>query len=75
MRTKESLKVEIRELMLAMAHNGLNMRMMERSNMWLKANELLHARTEILKSIAHRQGLLIEVLSNEIEYEKMGRSA
>ena len=68
MRTKESLMNEIRDLMAAMAQNGMELRRCERSNMWIKANELLHARTEILKSIAHRQGLLIEVLNNEIEY-------
>ncbi len=68
MRTKESIRVEIRTLMTAMAQNGMELRRMERSNMWLRVNELLGVRTEILKSIAHRQGLLITILENEIEY-------
>lgn len=68
MRTKQGLKVEIRGLIRALAINGMNMNMAKRSdNIDLTVN-LLCARTEILKSIAHRQGLLIEVLDNEIEY-------
>jgi hypothetical protein len=71
MRTKESLKAEIRGLMIDLATNGSLLRRLERSNMWLNANELLHARHEIMKSIAHRQGLLIEMMENEAEYRRV----
>ena len=65
MRTKETLRVEIRVLMTEMARNGLLLGMAKNPTRMI---ELSHARTEILLSIAHRQGLLIEILSNEIEY-------
>lgn len=68
MRTKESLKGEIRELMKDMAENGFELRRVERKGLFLRQNELLHARHEIMKSIAHRQGMVIEALECEAEY-------
>lgn len=70
MRTRESLMVEIRSLMKDLAVNGMNMRMAKNSNNIDQLINLLAVRTEIYKSIAHRQGLLIEVLSNEVEFKK-----
>jgi hypothetical protein len=75
MRTKESIKREIQDLMAALAQNNFGLRRMERRNMWLNANELLHARHEIMKSIAHRQGLLIEIMENEMEYSTKREAA
>ena len=66
MRTKESLRVAIRELMKDLAGNGLALRLNKKST--VRTEELLLCRCEILKSIAHRQGLLIEMMANEIEY-------
>ena len=65
MRTKESLMVEIRDLMQDLAKNGLLLRGAKSPT---RIIELSHARTEILLSIAHRQGLMIEILETEIEY-------
>jgi hypothetical protein len=60
--------VEIRELSRDLAVNGMNCSMAKRGGNVDRMIELLLGRTEILKSIAHRQGLLIEILGNEIEY-------
>ena len=68
MRTRESLKREIGELMKDLVHAGFELKRTERTNQWLRANELLHARHEIMKSIAHRQGLIIEMMENDMEY-------
>jgi hypothetical protein len=73
MRSKESLRVEIRELMKDLAGNGLALRLNKASV--IRTGQLLHCRTEILKSIAHRQGLMIEILETEAEYLTMKEAA
>jgi hypothetical protein len=69
MNTKEGLMVMIRSLMRDLASNGMQLRLSKSSNM-VRTEELLHVRAEILKSIVHRQGLLIEVLKVELEYKE-----
>ena len=70
MDTVETLKRQVRELMKDLAINGVELGRLRGMNMWVRQGELLLARTEILKSIAHRQGLIIEALQNQIEYGK-----
>jgi hypothetical protein len=67
MLTVETLRKEIRMLQQTLATNGFEMRMEKRTNRIL---DLMTARMEIYKSIAHRQGLLIEVLTNEVNFER-----
>ena len=69
MRTVLSLKVEIRNLMKDLATNTMNIRL-SRENPDAMHRFLL-VRTEIYKSIAHRQGLIIEVLSVEVKFNKV----
>ena len=67
MRTKEQLKVEIQLLMQELAKSGMRLRMEKRINRQI---ELMHLRTELYKSITHRQGLIIEMMANEAEYKE-----
>lgn len=69
MKTKEQLRQEIRELMFALVRNGVNLRMMCRMQNTREQLNLMAARTELLKSICHRQGLLIVALDTEVEYD------
>lgn len=68
----ESLRAQIRELMQALSSNGLNLRMTEKRKSTIGLSELLHARVEIYKSIAHRQGMIIEVQATEIKFLSNG---
>lgn len=68
MRTKETLKREIRELSIEYAKVRAKMRIESRAGRTLSAEDLACAAHEILTSIAHRQGLLVQVLENQIEY-------
>lgn len=63
---KEQLIVQIRELLKDLARNGFELRREKRVNRQI---ELHLARVEIYKSICHRQGLIIEMQANEIEYD------
>ena len=65
MRTKETIRAEIVVLMRELARTGMALRMEKRINRQI---ELMHARTEIYKSIAHRQGLMIEMMTNELAF-------
>jgi hypothetical protein len=68
--SKEGLRAQIRELTRDLAVNGMNVSRMQRIGNVNEVIQLLLVRTEILKSIAHRQGLLIEALDNEAEYKE-----
>ena len=70
MRTKESLKVEIRLLMTEYAKLGGELRREINAGRTIRMEELLLARHEILLSVSHRQGLLVQVLEVEIEYKE-----
>lgn len=65
MRTKESLLKEIRILMRELAKASFNLRMEKRGDRQIA---LHHVRTEIYKSICHRQGLVIQALTAEVEF-------
>ena len=75
MRTKESIKVEIRTLMTALAQSSMELRREIKSGRTMHLARLAEARHQIVLSIAHRQGLLIEILSNEIEYSTKKEAA
>jgi hypothetical protein len=66
--TKQALKVQIRELMKDLTRNGFDLRVEKRV---VRQLELHLARVEIYKSIAHRQGLIIEIQDNELRFEKL----
>ncbi len=68
MRTKESIKQEIRTLTQAMAQNSMEIRRETRAGRTNALVRLAEARHQIMLSIAHRQGLMIEILENEMEY-------
>ena len=68
MRSISCLKVEIQTLMMALSQSTIELRGCEKRNMWLRVAEILHARVEIYKSIAHRQGLIIEMQDNELKF-------
>ena len=71
MRTKETIGNEIRELASDLARNGFNLGVAaKRGDKW-SMSELMLARVEIYKSIAHRQGLFIEILNAELKYCKV----
>lgn len=61
------LKAAVRALRLALEENENNIRIAETK---LGAFELLLARAEIMKSIAHRQDLIIQILDREIEWKE-----
>ena len=65
-----SLKREIREYMMALKLNTQEINYCQRKNQWIRMSDLLLARTEILKSICHRQGKIIEILTAEVEFNK-----
>ena len=70
MHSKENIKAEINLLCRELAVNGMNLNMQRRRQNLDEVINLMCARTEILKSIAHRQGLLIEILENESRYSE-----
>ena len=70
MRTIESLKVEIRELMKDLARNGAESVREHKSGRTMNLERLAVARVEIYKSIAHRQGLIIEILTVQVKFER-----
>jgi hypothetical protein len=69
MGSTDALFAQIDMLMVQLAENSLNLKAIEDKNMWLRTNELLLVRTEILKSIAHRQAILIKAFS-DAEYRE-----
>jgi hypothetical protein len=75
MRTKESLKLEIRELTMAYAKAGVELSREHRAGRTIHLERLLCARNQILLSIAHRQGMLVKVLETEIEYSTERKAA
>ena len=67
-RSVESIRAEIRTLLGALNQSTVELKRAEKQNMWLRVSELLSARIEIYKSIAHRQGLIIEMQDNELKF-------
>lgn len=63
----EMLKAQIHGLMRDLAINGLHLRVEKRVG---RKFELMAARMEIYKSIAHRQGLIIEMQANDIDFAR-----
>lgn len=61
----EQLKTNVRMLQGELAKNGMNLRLAKNIE---RQAELLHARLEIYKSIAHLQGRMIEVLRAENKF-------
>jgi hypothetical protein len=70
MKTVLTLKCEIKSLIKDLAVNGMNLRRCARMGNSIEVERLLCCRTEILKSVVHRQGLIIEALENEAEYKE-----
>jgi hypothetical protein len=66
----EELKAQIRGLMRELAHNGVRLRIVQKRGSLNDACNLMCVRVELLKSIAHRQGLLIEALENEMSFSE-----
>jgi hypothetical protein len=62
MKTKEQLRAEISSLMVDLVRNGVHMRTMIRWGNVREQLNLMAARVEILKSICHRQGQLIQLV-------------
>ncbi len=75
MRTKESLKVEIRGLMTDYARAKAELSRETRAGRTIHIPRLLGVCHEILLSISHRQGLLVQVLETEIEYMPVKEAA
>lgn len=65
MTTEQQLRQQIQGLMSDLAGTALELRMAKSID---RQMELMLARTEIYKSIAHRQGLLIVMISQENKY-------
>lgn len=61
----EMLKAQIRMLMGQLARNGFEMRREKRVN---RTIDLMAARMEIYKSIAHRQGMIIEIQAAHLKF-------
>lgn len=73
--TKEGIKVQIRDLTVALAQNSMDLRREIRSGRTMNLVRLGEARHQIMLSIAHRRGLLIEILENEMEYSTKREAA
>ncbi len=63
--SKEGIRAQIVELMKDMTRNGFELRLEKRMHRQI---ELHHQRVEILKSICHKQGLLIEIMVAESKW-------
>ena len=61
---KEQLRLELRELVKDLATNGMAMRLMKGKSP-RETERLLCARTEIYKSICHRQWKLLQLMEME----------
>ena len=68
--TVQSLKREINDYITALKLNTQEISYCQRKNLWICMSDLLLARTELLKSICHRQGKIIEILTAENEFNK-----
>lgn len=72
MRTIETLKKEIKELLYDLAQNNVNLQKTKQMKRTWEMASLLCVRSEIYKSICFRQKLLIEQLEFEILPMKKG---
>lgn len=75
MRTKEGLRVEIRNLQIDYARAKAELSREIRSGRTMNLPRLGEVCHQILLSIAHRQGLLIEILNNEIAFSTVKEAA
>lgn len=66
--SKEILKRQVRELQLEYVRTTAEMKREVRAGRTIRLEQLLHARHEILLSICHRQGKLMDVLENEAKF-------
>jgi shikimate kinase len=64
----EQLKAEIQVLMTQLNYNTMQMRL-QHDNIEVMIS-LMAARVEIYKSVAHRQGLIIEALTNQAKVRR-----
>jgi len=69
--TVESLKREIQTLMTEYAVAGLSLVQAQNRDLINEVIGLLLKRAEIMKSIAHRQGMVIEMLQNQAKFRRV----
>jgi hypothetical protein len=67
--TVQQIKNQIRDLQVALAQNNLELKRETRANRTMNLPRLMEARYQIMLTIAHRQGLLIQILETEVAYQ------